>query len=210
MKQLIIIGAGGYGREAFTQAKQSIGYGKEFIIKGYLDSHVGALDDFDGYPPVLGSIEDYTIVESDVFICAIGKVSIRRKTVKEILEKGGEFINLIHQSCTIGDNVTLGRGIFMSYDVIVSNDTKIEDYALINSRAIIGHDCRIGAYSLVGVSSFLAGSVTTMEDVTVHPNASIMQGITLYDGAKVGLGSVVVKDVKEDTTVFGNPAKVIF
>lgn len=209
MKHLIIIGAGGYGREAFTQAKQSIGYGKEFIIKGYLDSNLDALKGYKNYPPILGTIEKYTIEESDVFICAIGDVYKRQKTVEEILEKGGVFINIIHKSAIIGENVQLGIGVFISYEVIISNDTTIEDYVLINSRAIIGHDCRIGQYSIVGVNSFIAGSVTIQEEVTIQPKASIKQGLTVEDGAHIGIGSIVIRDVKADTTVFGNPAKII-
>jgi len=150
LKNLIIIGAGGYGREAFTLAKNSIGFDQNFVIKGYLDSDVSALDKFQGYPPILDTVEEYKIEEDDVFICAIGNVAIRMKTVAEVKAKGGVFTNLIHKSAYIGDNVKLGTGIFIAYDVVISNDTTIEDYVLINSRALIGHDCKVGEYTSVG------------------------------------------------------------
>jgi len=206
----VIIGAGAYGREAFTLGKQSHGYGSEFTIKGYLDSKLDALDRYKDYPPVLSTVEDYHILEDDVFICAIGGIKQRKKTVNQILDKGGEFINLIHKSAYIGDAVNFGKGIFMGYDTVISNNTQINDYVLINSRALIGHDCTIGKFSLIGVSAFVAGNVNIGDDATIHPKTSIMKGISIGNSATVGLGSVVVKNVPSESTVFGNPAKRIF
>ncbi len=210
MKNLIIVGAGGYGREAFTLAKNSIGYNTEFVVKGYLDSNLNALDDFEGYPPVLSTIEDYSIITDDVFICAIGDVQLRVKTVNEILSKGGEFTNLIHNSVYLGDNVTLGTGIFIAYDVVISNDTIIKDYVLINSRALIGHDCDIRKFTSIGVYAFIGGGVTIGEQSAIHANASIRNNVMIGSNANVGMGSVVIKDVESDSIVFGNPAKKIF
>ena len=210
MKHLIIIGAGAYGREAFTLGRESRGYGTEFVIKGYLDSNLDAFKDYNGYPPVLGTVEEYIIQDHDVFICAIGGIQQKKKTVNQILAKNGSFINLIHKSAYIGDFVKMGTGIFMGYDTVISNDTHIDDFVLINSRALIGHDCRIGKYSLIGVSAFVAGNVDIGEDTTLHPKVSLMRGISVGRKSTVGLGAVAVKDIKENSTVFGNPAKQIF
>ena len=54
MKDLIIIGAGGFGRELFSAAREAVGFGEQFRVKGYLDANPAALDRFAGYPPILG------------------------------------------------------------------------------------------------------------------------------------------------------------
>jgi acetyltransferase-like isoleucine patch superfamily enzyme len=57
---------------------------------------------------------------------------------------------------------------------------------------------------------FLGGGVQVGKMVQIFPHASIQPNVKIGDGAVIGIGSVVVKDVKENTTVFGNPARVIF
>ena len=98
MKHLLIIGARGWGRAIYNFALESIGYGTEFDVKGYLDDKSDALDGFEGYPPIIGSVETYQIQEDDVFICALGVVKYKIKYSKLIMDKGGEFITLIHKT----------------------------------------------------------------------------------------------------------------
>ncbi len=210
MKNLIIIGAGGYGREAYTLAKNSIGYEQDFIVKGYLDSKLDALDKLKNYPPVLSTIENYTISDDDIFICAIGDIALRKKTVNEVLTKGGQFTNLIHKSVYIGDNVTLGKGIFIAYDVVISNDTVIDDFVLINSRSLIGHDCQVGKFSSIGVYNFVGGGVSIGKECNLHSRSSVKNNLIIESNTIVGMGSVVIRNVSENSTVFGNPAKKVF
>lgn len=209
MKNLIIIGAGGYGKEAFTLAKNSMGYGSKFRIKGYLDSNLLALEDEDTYPSILDTVENYEVIKDDIFICAIHDVNIRRKTVAQILKKGGVFTNLVHSSVYLGDGVVLGKGVFIAYDVVISNDTVIEDYVLLNSRSVIGHNCIIKKFASVGVLSFVGGGVSIGEGSTVNSKASIKNNIVIGDNAIVGIGSVIIKDVEDSIVMFGNPAKMI-
>ena len=74
MKNLLIIGARGFGREIYNSALESIGYNDSFIVKGFLDDKVNALDGYDGYPPIVDSVEHYQLAKDDVFICALGEV----------------------------------------------------------------------------------------------------------------------------------------
>jgi sugar O-acyltransferase (sialic acid O-acetyltransferase NeuD family) len=210
VKKLIIIGAGGYGREVSTMARQSLGYGQDFIVKGFLDSKVDALKSYNAYPPILGDIGDYVIQPDDVFVCAIEDVVRRRHCYDVIIERGGQPYTLIHQSCRVADGAEIGLGCVLSYDIIVSNDTQIGDQVLINSRAIIGHDSRVANGCSIGVQAFLAGAVKLGAGVTIHASASIHKGLTIGSGASVGMSSTVVRDVPANVTVFGTPAKVIF
>ena len=66
MKQLIIIGAGGMGRTLYDMAQESIGYGNEFLIKGFIDDNMNALDGFNGYPSIIGSISSYVPEDEDI------------------------------------------------------------------------------------------------------------------------------------------------
>ena len=77
MKNLIIIGAGGMGRTVYSNALESIGYGKVFVVKGFIDDNQQALDGFHNYPPVIGSIRDYQPQEDDVFVSSIGGAARR-------------------------------------------------------------------------------------------------------------------------------------
>ena len=118
MKQLIIIGAGGMGRTVYSNILESVGYGESFEMKGFIDDDLHALDGFHNYPPVVGTISDYLPEADDVFICSIGGAS-RRPCMESIMNRGGEFINIIHKTVSIGKNTVLGKGYIISKDVSI-------------------------------------------------------------------------------------------
>ena len=96
MRKLIIIGAGGLGRQMYAWAKECKGYLVDFDLIGFLDDNPLALEGFDGYPPVLSGISSYEVKKDDSFLLAIGDNENRIKCISVIKEKGGEFPTLIH------------------------------------------------------------------------------------------------------------------
>ena len=113
MKNLLIIGARGFGREVFGISTQTKEYNNDWIIKGFLDDKVDALEGFNNYPSIISSVEDYEVQEDDLFICALGDVIYKKKYIKMILDKGGLFTNIIHPSSMIGLNSKIGNGVII-------------------------------------------------------------------------------------------------
>lgn len=211
MKELIIIGAGGMGRQVFDLAKQCIGYDSEYIIKGFIDFWPNPENEKflikKGYPRVLGTIREYQVKDNDVFICSTGDVKYKKESVGLILEKGGEFISLIHKTAEIGSNVQIGQGSIIMKNVYIGSDSLIGNYALIQISSVIGHDVQIGQYTRIDCNVVCTGGTRVKDDVTIHTAAVINHNVVLEEGAIVGSGSFVIRNVKERTTVYGNPAK---
>ena len=207
MKDLLIIGARGFGREISIVAQECIGHGTEFIIKGFLDDNPHALDTTPGYPPIIDSVENYQPTEHDVFVCALGDPKWQKHYADIVLDKGGRFINLIHYTAKIGKNAAMGTGCIIDSDVIVSCDVSIGDFVTCQSRSIMGHDVQIGDFCHMGSNVFLGGYAQVGDLSTIHPGAIILPHIKIGARCVVGAGSVVIKKVKDEETVFGNPAK---
>lgn len=206
MKHLLIIGARGFGRETYFHAMECRGYGTEFTIKGFLDDKADALDGFHGYAAILGPVEDYVVQPHDVFFCALGDVNFKRHYIDLVKARGGIFQSLIHPTAIINATAVIGEGCLISANVHITADVQLSDYVTVGGFSTIGHDVRIGSYSHLGAYSFMGGYSELEESVTLHPRASILPHKKIGSGATVGAGSVVLRNVKPGTTVFGMPA----
>ena len=207
MKDLLIIGARGFGRVISLIVPECIGYQTEFTLKGFLDDNPDALNDTPGYPPIIDSVEHYVPQENDVFICALGDPKWVHHYAQIIQEKGGKFINLIHKTASINHNTRLGSGCIVMNDVCISCDMTIGDFVIFQSRAILGHDVTIGNYCHVGVNVFMGGWAELGDFSIAHPGAIILPHVRVGNHCVVGAGSVVIRKVKDGDTVYGNPAK---
>ena len=206
MKHLVIIGAGGMGRTVYSNALESVGYGEVFDIKGFIDDDLSALDNYPNYPPLLGTIKEYQPDTDDVFVSSIGGAS-RRPCMEEIIARGGEFIELIHQTARIYTNAKLGKGNFIGAFTVIGNDAVVGDYNMIQSYTVIGHDAHIGSWNRIDTHVTCVGGLVIEDDVNIHTSAVISHGVTVGSGAHVGALSFVIRKVKAGTTVMGNPAK---
>lgn len=209
MKHLIIIGAGGMGRTYYDMARESVGYGETFVVGGFIDDNLSALENFENYPPMLGTIKDYVPRQEDCFICSMGGVS-RRSCMETILNRGGHFLSLIHNTARVGSNVRLGEGNFIGAYVSIGADAVIGSYNMIQSYTVIGHDVRMGDWNRIDTHVTCVGGTRICNETTIHTSAVINHKVIVEDGAHVGACSFVIRKVKAGTTVFGNPAKTLF
>lgn len=209
MKHLVIIGAGGYGREMFGAALESVGYGTAFDVRGYLDARSDALEGFEGYPPVIGDPESYEPEADDVFFCALGSVERRRACVRTVASHGGRFLTLVHRTAVLGPNVSVGEGSFVAPHVTLTADVSVGRHVAVFHNTSVGHDAVLEDFSHVYAQCSVGGSVRIGSGAVVYPGAVVVPRRTIGEGAVVGAGSTVILNVKPGMTVFGNPARPV-
>ena len=209
MKNLIILGAGGMGRQVSLFAKGCAGYQKEYVIKGFLDDNPNAMKGFEEFPPLLGSVDNYEIQPNDVFFNSIGDIQAKKRCINKILDRGGEFITLIHPTASVSEGTTIGRGCMISARAGIGTEGSVGDFCLIQDNAIIGHDVHVGNFCRIDCNVVLIAGVSLDDDVCIHTSSVINHNVRIGEGATVGALSFVIRNVKPGTTVQGNPAKRI-
>ena len=209
MKNLIIIGARGFGREIYHLAKQCKGFSSTFEVKGFLDDKADALDGLCCYPKILGAVETYAIQPNDMFVCALGDTKYKKHYIEIIRGKGGEYQSLIHPSAIVSPDTVVGQGCLILANVLVSCEVQIGDFVTLQPFCAIGHDAQIGAFAHLNAYAFMGGFSKLEEGVSLHTGAKVLPHKKVGAWATVGAGSVVLRNVKEGQTVFGMPAQSI-
>lgn len=208
MKKVIIVGAGGLGRQSLAQLQTDYAHGLDWIIGGFLDERGPTTVSQELFYPWLGYPESFEPQADHIFVAAIGDPVSREVQIIPLLAKGAEFVS-VRTRCQIGVRTTYGP-TFFAYDVSTGVDCQIGGYGYIDQDALIGHDVVIGDYVHIGARCMLAGHVNVGKRVVIHSGAMISRGVTIGDDAVVGMGAVVFKSVPPGATVLGNPARVTF
>lgn len=211
MKHLIIIGAGAFGRELYWHVQDSLGFGEDFDVKGYIvDDYNPQAEEYQQLQkPLLSSVDEYKIDKDDVFICAIGSAAGRESTTKRIESRGGKFIPVIHKTALIHGTVKMGDGVFVGPYAVVGDNVTLKDHVMLNTHSAVGHDAVLEKYVCVMSYVDITGYCHIGEKAFLASGCRMTPSTKIGEGAYVGIGSVVLRKVKPGVKVFGNPAKVV-
>ena len=209
-KNLYVIGARGMGRDFVGWCRMTPGIMDQYNLCGFLDDDPTILDIYNDYPPILGPAENFTPGEHDVLFCAMGNVLPRIKYVEMLIDKGGRFETFISPSARISFSARIGEGCFIWNNVVVGSDAKIHDHVMCQSNVVVGHDVTIGRFSVLDADVNCCGFVSIGMRTAVHTGAKIAPHVSVGDDVMIGIGSIVIRDVKNKRSVFGNPAREIF
>ncbi len=201
MKKVIIIGAGGHGKVVAD------------IIRLNGDTVYGFLDDKEpevlpGFP-VIGRVNLINTLDNKAFcfFVAIGNNKIRQ-TIMESYYKV-EWYTAIHPSAVIADDTEIGTGTAVMANAVVNSGSKIGRGVIINTAATVDHDNIIGDFVHISPGAHLAGTVHIGDRCWIGIGANVINNIDICDTCIIGAGAVVVKEIKDNGTYVGVPARKI-
>jgi len=207
MNRLIIVGAGGFGRETLQWALQSNENNKKWSIGGFIDDRLDALNGLECSHSILGRILDWEPKSHERFVITVSSPRTKRIIGERLAEKGAIFENIIHKTVTIAKTAKLGVGIILCPNVVVSDNAIISDHVQINISSSVGHDACVGAYGTISSYCDITGKVSLGEGVFLGSSVCIIPERKIGNNVYICAGSCVMNHVSTNTKVMGVPAK---
>lgn len=137
-------------------------------------------------------------------------ISIGSNKVRKLISERYkvEYATAIHPKSIISPTVVVGEGTVVMQSAIVQSDAKIGKHCIINSGASIDHECVIENFVHISPHATLCGNVHVGEGSWIGAGTTVIPGIKIGRWCTIGAGSVVIRDIPDGVTAYGNPCKI--
>ncbi len=160
--------------------------------------------------PVFSGTDLLARDESVNVVIGIGPSAVRHRIAREIENKfGPRFSTLVHPQVMLGDNVTVGRGTVLFPGLLAATDIVIGAHVYTHHHVHIGHDNVIGDFATIAPGAFLGGGVQIGEGADFGLAVTVLPEVRIGRWSRIGAGAVVTRDVPDNATVVGVPARIV-
>ncbi len=206
-KRIAIIGAGGHAKVVADIIERGGNFELSCMVDGDQALHGTCVYGYSvpGDESVLSDLPN----PPSMTIVAIGSNPVRARLAAWARSMGLKLATAIHPSAVLSRGATVGDGTVIMAGAVVNADTRIGENVIINTRASVDHDCVIGDCVHIAPGAILCGTVRVGDGSFIAAGATVIPNITIGDNVIVGAGAVVIRDVPDNTTVVGNPARPI-
>lgn len=210
MKDIVIIGAGGFGREIAWLIEEINEVKKEWNIIGFIDDAEEKQNELINGYKVLGSI-DFIKKRKDIYyVIAIGNSKVREKVAKDISNYNDNIATLIHPSVIMNKkNNEIGKGVVICAGSVLTVNINLGNFVIVNLDCTIGHDVIIEDFVTIYPSTNISGCCTIGKFSELGTGTQVIQGVNICKHVIVGAGAVVIRDIEKSGTVVGVPARFV-
>ncbi|WP_051711621.1 acetyltransferase [Andreprevotia chitinilytica] len=202
MKDLILIGNGGFAREV-------LGYYRAMCdadnrrprFKGYLDRRADAPNIFFA-GSYLGNEAIHLTDPNEVFVLGMADIATRKGIIATYFSVDWQSVNIIHPSATIDSTARLGTGNVIGPHCHIGAAARLGNHNVLNYGCSVGHDSVLGNNNVLASNCQLAGYVSIGSDNFFGISASVIPRTTIGEGNKIQAGTTVTSDVPDHAFYF--------
>lgn len=207
MKEIAIYGAGGFGREIACLLNQINEIQSTWKLIGFFDDDESVTDN--RYGKILGGLTELNKWNKPLSVAlAIATTSHLEQLASKITNPHVDFPNIMAPNVNIFDKnaFTIGKGNIIFLGCRLSCDVKIGDFNLFNGAVSLGHDVKMGSFNVLQPSVRISGDCVIGDRNFFGVQAIVLQRLKIGNNTRVGTYSVIMRNTKDDSSYFGNPA----
>lgn len=210
MKDIVIVGHGGFAKEVALLIDDINRERKTWNILGYISDNTGNTGSPHGKYMVFNSDSWLEDLDREMHVSiGIGNPNVINK-VRSRLSRNDNLIfpNIIHPRATIDrDRVMFGEGNIVCAGTIFTTDIVVGSFNIFNLSCTIGHDVVIGDCNVFNPTTNISGGVRISNEVLIGTGSQILQYLSICNESVIGAGAVVAKDIDEPGIYVGIPAR---
>lgn len=207
LPSLVIVGAGGFGREVAALVEAINDQSPTWSLTGFVDDDPTLHDSSVMGYPVHGDVRWLANQTELYFVIGIGDGQSRRAIAERLAPTDVSPTLLTHPSVSTHRTTTVERGTVFCDGAAPTVNVTIGRHAVLDQHCTVGHNAMLEPFVSLRPGAHVSGSVHLEPAVTIGAGAVVLQNVRIGARSTVGAGAVVVDDLPPDCTAVGAPAR---
>jgi sugar O-acyltransferase (sialic acid O-acetyltransferase NeuD family) len=210
--ELVVVGAGGFGRETVDAVRAMNASGAAWQLLGYLDEDPDLAGSQVNGVPVLGGLGELDNLPNAFVVVTTGRPDnyVSRPRIVEKLGLPAErYATIVHPSAAVSASSLVGTGSVLLACVVLTSAVRVGSHVAIMPNVTLTHDDIIEDFATLASGVCLGGRVRISRSAYVGAGALIRQELTIGERSLVGMGAVVTADVPACQVWAGVPARYL-
>jgi len=207
-RALVIVGAGGLGREVAEAVRAVNAARPTWDLLGFLDD--GVAPPGPGPVPVLGPLDAIADHPDAALVVCVGSPArswTRPVVVSRLGVPEDRFATIVHPAASIASSTVIGPGTIVLAHVVATADVRIGAHVAVMPGTIFTHDDDVADHATFASGVRLSGGVKVGTGAYVGAGAPVREDVAIGDWSVIGMGSVVLHDVPAREVWVGAPAR---
>jgi sugar O-acyltransferase (sialic acid O-acetyltransferase NeuD family) len=209
MRDLVIVGAGGFARETAAAVRE---LGDTWRLLGFLDDDEALHGRYRQGVPILGGIDAVRELPTAAVVVCIGNprdYAARSRIVRRLALPPERYATIVHPTVAVGAGSEVGPGSVLLAHVALTADVRVGAHVAVMPQVVLTHDGAVADFATIASGVRVGGGALIERGAYLGAGALIREGLTVGEWSLVGMGSVVLSDVPAGQVWAGSPARFL-